>query len=255
MVRVPVGKHACSEEVRNILATCVIFQSTQITPDADEKQGLIRPFRNPRTCTLFFALFGRPENDARSVADRFSIRSTSFHVITTCLRNRSKNSQVEIPLEAAELRRPEVGGEDPFGKELAVRDEEGPAGRAPRDEGLVGGGGGSDGGGRRLCDEERCLCGSVHVTSGTGNNGQLLLLPLLVLLFVACRFHLEHLVEAAGKLLGNPSLAHLGEAGGGSEADGGVFGLHLSSCLLRYFMAVTQRQTVQRRASSSKSTV
>lgn len=85
------------------------------------------------------------------------------------------------------------------------------------------GGGGSDGSGRRLCDEERCLCGSGHVTSGTGNNGQLLL-PLLV--FVACRFHLEHLVEAAGKLLGDPSLARLWETGGGSEADGGWFGLH-----------------------------
>ena len=120
---------------------------------------------------------------------------------------------------------------------------EGPAGRAPRDEGHAGGAGASDGGGRWLCDEKRCLCGSVHVTSGaTGNNGQL---PLLQLLFVACRFHLEHLVEAAGKLLGNPSLARLGETGGGGEVDGCTFGLH-GFVLLRNFMSVTQ-QSIQRR--------
>ena len=97
------------------------------------------------------------------------------------------------------------------------------------------------------------MCGSVHVPSGTGNNGQLLLLPLLVLLFVACRFHFEHLVETAGELLGNPSLARLGEACGGGEADGGRFGLH-GFVLLRVFYG-SDTTTVHRRGISKSTAV
>ena len=105
------------------------------------------------------------------------------------------------------------------------------------------------------------MCGSGHVTSGTGNNGQLLL-PLL--LFVACRFHLEHLVEAAGELLGDPSLARLWETGGGSEADGGWFGLHgfvfldmlwRCRCLSRAAAATHQNQRPEKRSGHSFSSV
>lgn len=123
-----------------------------------------------------------------------------------------KNSQVEIPLEAAEFGGPEVGGQDLLGEELAVRDGEGTAGRAPRDEriaiAIAGCGGWRCGG-----EEERWLC----VTASAGADGVLLLL----LLLLSCRFHFEHLVEAAGELLGDASLPRFREGNGGGEGGGG----------------------------------
>ena len=81
-------------------------------------------------------------------------------MIVTC-----KNSQVEIPLEAAEFGGPEVGGQDLLGEELAVRDGEGAAGRAPRDERIAIAGCG----GWRCGGEEERFVRFVDPRSGTSS--------------------------------------------------------------------------------------
>ena len=115
--------------------------------------------------------------------------------------------QIQIPLKAGKFGGAKVGGQDLLGEELAVRDGEGTAGRAPCDERIAI----ANCGGWRCCgEEERWLCG----TASAGDDGVLLLL-------LSWRFHLEHLVEAAGELLGNPSLPRFREGNGGGEGGGG----------------------------------
>ena len=117
--------------------------------------------------------------------------------------------QIQIPLKAGKFGGAKVGGQDLLGEELAVRDGEGTAGRAPCDERIAI----ANCGGWRCCgEEERWLCGTA--SAGTRSSGVLLL---------SCRFHLEHLVEAAGELLGNSSLPRFREGNGGGEG-GGVGG-------------------------------
>ncbi len=140
-------------------------------------------------------------------------------------------------MEAAEFGGPEVGGQDLLGEELAVRDVEGTAGRAPRDERIAIAGCG----GWRCGEEERWfwLCG----TASAGDDGVLLLL-------LSCRFHLEHLVEAAGELLGNPSLPCFREGNGGGEGGGGHRpGLHggaVSGCDVAGIIVIFDTESCRR---------